>query len=120
MMKKTVLLAGECGTTLMFEKLILGEGSYDYLTASTGRDAVDLAVANRPDLILLDNRLLEMNALETCKAIRDQGQSVPIIIATATPDATFVEKSIELGCNGHVRKPFIAADLVTTVQRHLM
>jgi DNA-binding response OmpR family regulator len=87
-------------------------------TASTGEEAIADARAHRPDLIVLDLMLPEMDGLEVCRRLRsDVGTAaVPIIMLTAKADEVDRVVGLEMGADDYVTKPFSPKELVARVR----
>ena len=86
MSKKTILLVDDSDAARMTSRLILQRtGDYEVRIAVNGREAVAMAQEERPDLILMDVVMPEMNGFEACRALRsiDKTCAVPIILAAA-------------------------------------
>jgi two-component system alkaline phosphatase synthesis response regulator PhoP len=84
---------------------------YETLTAYDGRQAIDLARRERPDLIVLDLMLPEVDGLEVCRRVR-QESSVPIIMLTARVEETDKLVGLEVGADDYVTKPFSPREVV--------
>lgn len=116
-MKKRILLAGPCAATILFERAILNDDDYEFVVADE-RGALDRARDCELDLVLLDGARDPAAGLAVCRAIRAH-LATPIVIATAASDMQFLRRATEAGCNGVVRKPFLAAELRSEVRRLL-
>lgn len=121
MSRKKILLVDDSGTTLMMEKMILGKGDYELFTATNGEEAIEKAVAERPDLILLDVVMPKMNGFEACERIReiDDLKETPVIMVTTRGEAENVQQGFELGCTDYVTKPINSLELITKVRNCL-
>lgn len=121
MSRKKILLVDDSATTLMMEQMVLRGQSYDIVTAKNGREAVAVAAAANPDLILLDVVMPEMNGFEACRQIRQQSvtRNVPIIMVTTKSEEHNVESGFESGCNDYITKPINGAELLTKVRGFL-
>jgi CheY-like chemotaxis protein len=119
--KKKVLLVDDSNTVLLMEKMMLREGGYEVVTARNGVEAVEKARVERPDLILLDVIMPEMNGFEACRRIRamEATKSVPIIMVTTRSEETFVRSGYESGCNEYITKPFSSVELLSKLRRYL-
>jgi two-component system phosphate regulon response regulator PhoB len=91
---------------------------YRVLTAADGKTAVDLALNERPDLIVLDLMLPEMSGLEVLKILRgnDATRKTPVILLTARKDEIDRVLGLELGADDYVTKPFSPRELVLRVR----
>lgn len=119
--KKKVLLVDDSGTALMMEKMILGKEPYDLVTASDGEEAVEAALRELPDLILLDVVMPRMDGFQVCERLRemDETREIPIIMVTTRGEAENVERGYELGCTDYITKPINGLELTTKVRNYL-
>jgi DNA-binding response OmpR family regulator len=116
-----ILLVVDSATTLFLELLGLRGQSYHIVTAMNGRAAVAAAATEKPDLILLDVVMPEMNGFEACRRIRQQEATkhVPIIMVTTKGEEQNVETGFESGCSDYITKPINGAELLTKVRGYL-
>jgi CheY-like chemotaxis protein len=108
MEKKTVLLVDDSDISLMTGELVLRKvGEFEIRKAHNGEEAVEMAMAEPPDLIVLDVVMPKMNGFEACRALRSHPatQSVPILMATTRGEAHNIEEGFAAGCNDYVTKP---------------
>ncbi|MDH3675499.1 MAG: response regulator, partial [Anaerolineae bacterium] len=111
--KSTILIVDDeevgCKT---LKALLLPEG-YDMAFASHGQEALDLVVMLRPDVILLDVMMPEMDGFEVCRQLRANPQvaEVPVIMVTALDDRDSRVKGIEAGADDFISKPFDRTEL---------
>ncbi|MDO8900258.1 MAG: response regulator transcription factor [Phenylobacterium sp.] len=87
--------------------------------AATGAEGVRLAQESRPDLVLLDVDLPDMNGREVCKALRDQGLAAPVIMLTAATSDEDTVQGLEAGANDYVTKPYRFAVLLARIRAQL-
>jgi DNA-binding response OmpR family regulator len=118
MPRKKILLVDDSSTILMMEKFILRNDPYVVVTASNGEEAVQKAVTEQPDLILLDVIMPRMSGFEACRLIRDDEASkhIPIIMVTTRGEAANVETGWLVGCTDYVTKPINATELLAKVR----
>jgi len=97
------------------------EDDYELLTAEDGQSGIDLALAERPDLILLDLSLPKKSGWEVCKELREVlGASVmPIVALTAHAIKGDREKALRIGFDDYITKPIDEDLLYDTVERYL-
>ena len=88
---------------------------FDVLKAKNGQEAIDLAVSQKPDLILLDVMMPEMDGFAVCERIREFS-TVPIIMLTAKGDEEHKVRGLNLGADDYVIKPFSANELLARVR----
>lgn len=84
--------------------------------ASTGRQGLELALAQRYAAILLDINLPRMNGLEVCEALRQQGIDVPVLMLTARDTIEDKLAGFEAGTDDYLVKPFELSELVARVK----
>jgi CheY-like chemotaxis protein len=96
-------------------RALLEAFGYDVLEAVNGRQAVDLATENSPDLILMDIMMPELDGFEATRELRRNGATakIPIIAVTAMEGAH--QLAIQAGANDYVRKPVDIRRLVAKV-----
>ena len=121
MPRKKILLVDDSSTILMMEKFILRNDPYDLIVATDGEEAVRKAIAQQPDLILLDVVMPRMGGFEACRLIRENAvtSSIPIIMVTTRGETDSVERSYLGGCNDYVTKPVNANELLTKIRNLL-
>jgi class 3 adenylate cyclase len=100
--------------------ILKGEG-YQLAVATSGRQALDLLERTRPDLVLLDVMMPELDGFETCRRIKDSTawREIPVIFLTARNEVADIVKGFEAGAVDYVAKPFNAAELLARVNTHL-
>jgi DNA-binding response OmpR family regulator len=92
---------------------------YTVSTASDGEEGLRKALAEDPDLILLDIMLPKMSGLEVCRTLRKRGVTTPILMLTARTQEKDVVEGLETGADDYVAKPFSIRELVARVRAHL-
>jgi CheY-like chemotaxis protein len=120
---KKILLVDDSSTTLLVEEMVLREHTqYGLLLARDGQEAVEKAIAEQPNLILMDVIMPKMNGFDACREMRKHEalQKVPIIMVTSRGESCNVEQGFESGCNDYVTKPINGAELVQIVNGYLM
>src|SRR3989304_8141399 len=88
---------------------------FEVIKAKNGQQAIDLTVSEKPDLILLDVMMPEMDGFAVCERIREFS-NVPIIMLTAKGDEEHKVRGLNLGADDYVVKPFSANELIARVQ----
>ncbi len=102
---------------LSFLGILLRESGYEVLPASSATHGLKLAENSRPDLVLLDIMMPDVDGWETCRRLREIGD-MPIVFVTALRDAKNREKGLILG-DDYIVKPFDPRELVTRVRSHI-
>jgi len=119
-MKKRILIVDD-NTDLNKVLQISLKESYETISAINGEDAVDLAVTEVPDLIIMDLMMNGMNGFEAIRLIRQvpKTRSIPIIAITAGLSNTVEDECTRLGCNEFLFKPFTASQLNSSITKLL-
>jgi two-component system alkaline phosphatase synthesis response regulator PhoP len=110
-----VLVVDDDVKTVDLVKLYLERDGYQVLTAYDGVEALRLARESRPDLIVLDLMLPDIDGLEVCRTLRHESD-VPIIMLTARTTDQDKLTGLGLGADDYVTKPFSPKVLVARVQ----
>jgi CheY-like chemotaxis protein len=102
----------------------LNGAGYEVAVAANGEEALEVAQRERPDLILLDIRMPELDGVETCMRLKtnDKTRSTPVIIATAFGDT--LAEALDAGADDFVNKPFQLEEIALRIKsllrvRHL-
>lgn len=106
-MNKKILMVDDSRTSVFLERTILRDGPYDLIEASDGAQAVEKALTERPDLILMDMMMPKMNGLEALERLREieATRAIPVIMVTTRSEADRIDAAFQLGCNDYVTKP---------------
>ena len=102
-----------------FIKRGLVEESYAVDIADDGDEAVNLALLNHYDIILLDIMLPYKNGIDVCKTLRDNAISTPIILLTARDKLQDKIDGLDSGANDYLTKPFEFDELLARIRAHL-
>jgi two-component system, cell cycle response regulator DivK len=99
---------------------VLQASGFRTLEASTGEQAVELALQERPDLVLMDIQLPDIDGVEALRRLRtDEGFApVPVVALTAQAMEGDRERFLAAGFDGYLSKPVDIADFVATVKRY--
>jgi CheY-like chemotaxis protein len=121
MTRKKILLVDDSGTILMMEKMILAREPYDLVTAKDGKEAIEKAATEQPDLILLDVVMPHLTGFEVLEELRahESTKKTPVILVTTRGEAANVEAGYAGGCNDYVTKPINSVELITKVRNYL-
>jgi DNA-binding response OmpR family regulator len=117
-MPKKILLVDDSNTVLLMERMILSQSRYELLTARNGLEGVERARAEKPDLILLDVVMPQMNGLDALAAIRagEDTKHIPVIMVTTRSESESMETGFARGCNDYVTKPVNSSELLAKVR----
>lgn len=114
-MPKKILLVDDEPEILEICRDYLKASTYDVITAKDGVQGLSFARREKPDLIVLDLMMPEMDGLDFCRAIRRES-NVPIIMLTARVEETDKLVGLELGADDYMTKPFSPRELVARVR----
>jgi two-component system KDP operon response regulator KdpE len=92
---------------------------FQIVEAATGREALDEVGQARPDLIVLDLGLPDMQGQEVIRLLRGQGSSVPIVVLSSRTDETGKVEALDLGADDYVTKPFGTDELLARIRTAL-
>ena len=104
---KRILIVEDNDTDVRLLKDILETRGYNILQTRDGLEAIELAVANLPDLILMDIQLPEISGLEVTRRLRGEERShrIPIIAVTAFAMGWHEREALDSGCDAYIAKP---------------
>ncbi|HEX8704565.1 MAG TPA: response regulator [Myxococcaceae bacterium] len=119
--RKKILLVDDSPTVLLMERVLLESGPYELLNASNGDEAIRVALAERPALILMDVVMPGMDGFEACRRLRaeESMRTTPIILLTTRGGSEHMERGYESGCSDYLTKPVNGTELWLKVQYFL-
>ena len=112
---KTVLIVDDEPRIVQIARDYLEHAGFGVLTAEDGATALELARAQRPDLVVLDLGLPGMDGLDVTRELRRQS-TIPIVMLTARDDELDRVLGLELGADDYMTKPFSPRELVARVR----
>lgn len=115
--EKILVIDDELNIVELLKYNLLSSG-YKVLYALNGKDGLNLAIDNKPDLILLDIMLPEMDGFDVCKEMKkNKGiENIPIIMLTAKGDEFDKILGLELGADDYITKPFSVRELLARIK----
>lgn len=116
--QKTILIVDDEQPIVDILVYNLKKEGYNTLEANDGVTAVDMALNNKPDLILLDIMLPKMDGLTVCKKIRSK-YNIPILMLTAKDEEIDKILGLELGADDYITKPFSVRELMARIKANL-
>ncbi|HHV29763.1 GGDEF domain-containing response regulator [Acetivibrio mesophilus] len=121
MFKKKILIIDDTEfMTKLISDVLVNEG-YEVVSASNGRQGIEMVRVEKPDLVLLDVVMPDMDGFEVCKILRDdEGNNLmPIIMLTAQDNEDDKLTGLELGADDYIIKPFNSRELASRVRNTL-
>lgn len=118
MTKKVLIVEDEKSIVDILRFNLVHEG-YETLEAFDGPTGLALAQEQSPDLILLDLMLPGMDGLSVCRALREGGSSIPVLIITAREEEKDKVLGLELGADDYITKPFSMRELLARVKANI-
>ncbi len=117
-MKTRILLVEDDPALRKLLKEALPESIFVIDIAETGREGLDMIVKRKPDLILLDWNLPDLNGFEVCKYIKQNKDCahIPIIMVTAYSELNRKVSALEVGADDYITKPFEIEELIARVK----
>ncbi len=119
--KPTILIVDDIETNLQILGTILSENGYELMIAQSGLETIDILKDAKPDLILLDVMMPELDGYETAKLIKSNPKTseIPIIFITAKAETNDIVKGFDVGAVDYITKPFQSCELLARVNTHL-
>ncbi len=118
---KRILVVEDNGTNLYLIRFILEKGGYEVIEAMEGAVGVELAVKEKPDLIIMDIQLPDIDGLEATKRIRasEADGDIPIIALTSFAMPGDRESALAAGCTGYIEKPINTETFIAEIEKFL-
>jgi two-component system response regulator TrcR len=93
---------------------------YEMMFVNDGRTALEQYHKFRPDLLLFDVNMPEIDGFELARLIRNVDKNIPIVFITSISDDSSVANGFEIGCSDYLKKPFGLRELLIRVQKCLL
>jgi len=117
---ETILVVDDKPESLEFiTEYLLRPSGYVPLVAANGQEGLRMALAERPDLMILDFKMPEMSGLEVLRALREKQADIPIILMTAYGSEEDIVTAFRLGAKDYLSKPFRIEEMLATIERLL-
>jgi DNA-binding NtrC family response regulator len=116
-----ILIVDDTPASLSLLASVLEPHGYEILTASNGREALQLAARAQPDLVLLDVMMPGHDGFYVCRELKAEAgtRGIPVIFITSRRETEFVINGFRMGAVDYIEKPFEAEEVVTRVATHL-
>ncbi len=118
---KKILLVEDNKSNRYLITFILEKSGHTVIEAGDGKTGIEMAAAEKPDLILMDIQLPDINGLEVTRRIRASvaNGEIPIIALTSYAMAGDKEHFLEAGCNGYIEKPINPETFMEEIKKYL-
>lgn len=118
---RTILTADDNQQIRMLVKAALRSLGHELIEAVDGEQALEVAIARRPDLVLLDVTMPKLDGWEVLHFLRQRSETadIPVMMLTTAAQKVDLEHGASLGCNDYLTKPFSPGDLREHVERML-
>ncbi|MGB8213301.1 MAG: HD domain-containing phosphohydrolase [Anaerolineales bacterium] len=116
-----ILLVEDDASLLEVMRCLLEAEGYDVYPAINGKQALNLFVSSRPNLVVSDIMMPEMNGYELLESVRDmpEGITVPFLFLSARTERSDVDRARSMGVDDYLFKPFEASELINAVHARL-
>lgn len=115
-MAKKILVVEDEPSIVTLLQFNLEQAGFEVIVAMDGKEALERATTDNPQLIILDLMLPQLDGLEVCKRLRSQNNMVPILMLTAKDDELDKILGLELGADDYLTKPFSPREVVARVK----
>ncbi len=115
-MDKRILVVDDEQSIITLLKYNLEQAGFIVLTAMDGVEGMNIAISEKPDLIVLDLMLPKLDGIEVCKQLRQQRVLTPILMLTAKDDEFDKVLGLELGADDYMTKPFSPREVIARVK----
>ena len=118
MVKKRVLIIEDNMDTFELVHFVLEKNNYETLLAVNGRDGVNAAIKQKPDLIIMDLSMPEMDGWTATNLIKKNSElkSIPLIVLTAHALPGDRQRAMDAGCDEYITKPMDMGDLMESIE----
>jgi len=115
---KTVLVVDDEASLRNLVRTTLESDTYRILEASDGNEALEIAILQKPDLMVVDWMMPGLTGIEVVAQLRktEEGKDIPIVMLTARGQQLDIERGREAGVNVYLVKPFSPLELIDTVE----
>lgn len=114
-----VLVVDDSATDLKNLEQICMDAGYSVITASSGTEAIEKAKNERPDVVLLDIIMRDMNGFQVCRAIASDAatQHIPVVLVSSKSEKTDRVWGEQQGAKAYITKPYTSAQILHQLQR---
>ena len=116
---RVLIVDDEPGNIKILSSILAGD--YELSAASSGAQALQVAAAQLPDIVLLDMVMAEMDGIQVCKALKADARTrdIPVIFVTSMSDAAYEERGLDAGAVDYISKPISPPIVKARVKIHI-
>ena len=116
---KKVLYVDDSEETLEVVQIILAKSGYQILTASSGKQAVEVCSKEQPDLVLMDINMPDLDGFTSIQHLRSRGYNNPVVMLTASENEEDRAKAKAIGCADYILKTLDMREIESVIDRHI-
>jgi DNA-binding response OmpR family regulator len=118
MKNNKILVVEDEESLLKLESILLSSKGYSVTGVMDGKAALEEIKKNRPDLVLLDVMLPEMDGFEVCRRIKEESETagIPVVMLTAKKSNQDIERGRQVGADAYITKPFKSTRVIEVIQ----
>jgi CheY-like chemotaxis protein len=116
---KRILICDDDPVILRLLEVNLELEGYSVLAAHNGQEAIEIATAEKPDLVILDIMMPKLDGYQTAERLKaqDETKDIPVVFVSAKAQLSDIEKGKSYGVADYLTKPFDPSDLLEIVER---
>lgn len=122
MSTKKILLVDDSYTARLVNRMIFSQKTnYTLISAMDGKEAIERAKREKPDLILMDIIMPRMTGLEACRELKKdkETEKIPVVLLTTRGEEQYVQEGYASGCSDYLTKPVNDAELLDLMKAYL-
>lgn len=121
MKRSKILIVEDEESLLKLESILLSSKGYDVTGVMDGKSALREIAMSRPDLVVLDIMLPEMDGFEVCRQIKENPDTsaIPVVMLTAKKNSQDYARGMQVGADAYITKPFKSVKVVETIEELL-
>jgi two-component system cell cycle response regulator DivK len=122
MVGKTILLVEDNEVNRRLAEFLLQSQGYEVREAASAQQAFEILAGERPDLIVMDIQLPDMDGLEATRRLKEQPllRNIPVVAVTSFAMTGDRERAIAAGCSGYLTKPIDKTMFIAEIASHLV
>jgi twitching motility two-component system response regulator PilG len=113
-----ILVVEDEESLLKLESILLTSKGYEVTGVTDGKAAMEVLASNRPDLVVLDIMLPDIDGFEICRRIKENPETrkIPVLMLTAKKNSQDFARGAQVGADAYITKPFKAAKVVEMIE----